>query len=144
MTKEQRAAARERCERAEKGPWYLDADSGSIEATGGGCVGYVQHHGNINTVARTGEAFSHADGEFIANARTDLPAALDTIDALEAENAKLRELLAPFRVVADVVDSMPEDHRLGDGRSARPILPACWPTIGDCRRVRDALEESHE
>lgn len=48
------------------GPWtfYPDIDSG-VEGAGGGAVCDVSHHGNVNTVARTGQLFSHADGHLI-------------------------------------------------------------------------------
>lgn len=51
-------------------PWSWDGDDNdpSIEGNGG-CVAHVQCHGNINTVAREGQQYSHADADFIAIAR---------------------------------------------------------------------------
>lgn len=46
----------------------LDPPDPSIEASGGGCVARVQCHGNVNTSAREGEEFSHADARLIAEA----------------------------------------------------------------------------
>ena len=34
----------------------------------GGCVAFVQLHGNVNTIMRTGEQFSHADARRIVTA----------------------------------------------------------------------------
>jgi len=50
-----------------KGPVSLD-DDGRIETEDGTCVARVQEHGNVNTISRTGETFSHADGELICEA----------------------------------------------------------------------------
>ena len=54
------------------GHWSHDLDDerpeGIINAASGGCVAFVQHHGNVNTVLREGEAFSHADARLIAAA----------------------------------------------------------------------------
>lgn len=64
-------------------PWThgldLDPSDSGIEAAGGGCVAHIQCHGNLNTIRRTGEDFSHADAEFIVracNSHYDLLAAL--------------------------------------------------------------------
>lgn len=55
---------------ATPGPWShgldMDPPDCGIDGPNGGCVGHVQYHGNINTVARTGEEFSHADARLIA------------------------------------------------------------------------------
>lgn len=66
------------------GPWAHGVDDTppdcSIESEGGGCVAHVQCHANINTVARTGEEFSHADARLIA-AAPDLLAACERFAA---------------------------------------------------------------
>lgn len=49
------------------GPWELE-DDGGIRAGCGGCVAFVQPHGNVNTIHREGESFSSADGRLIAAA----------------------------------------------------------------------------
>jgi hypothetical protein len=49
-------------------PW-THHDDGEITAGNGGCIAQIQYHGNTNTVARTGEAFNSADGDFIVLAR---------------------------------------------------------------------------
>ena len=51
-------------------PWtWRGLDDPGIESGNGGCVLHIQMHGNINTVNRTGEQFSHADAEFVCLAR---------------------------------------------------------------------------
>jgi len=53
----------------------------------------VTDRGSVNAPARTVSEFSHAfDAAFIAHVRTAYPAALDRIEAVEAENKRLRAL----------------------------------------------------
>ncbi len=82
-TKEQERAARARLEIISPYPW-MENDDGGIESANCGGVANVVHHGNVNTIARTGELFSSADAAFIAAAPTDLAAALAEIDRLRA------------------------------------------------------------
>lgn len=55
------------------GPWthdlYDDAD-GCIRSGNGCLVAVVHSHGNVNTIARTGETFSHDDARLISQAPT--------------------------------------------------------------------------
>jgi hypothetical protein len=80
MTPEQRKSARERCAKAKQGPWRAFDRNVGWEVHG--LEGYP-----INEGYR--ELFLREDAEFIAHARTDLPGALD---ALEAAEGQLREL----------------------------------------------------
>ncbi len=75
---------------ASTGPWTHDLGEepkyvwGEIEGANGGCVCVVMHHGNVNTVARLGEQFSHADARFIAASRETVPALIAEIRRLRA------------------------------------------------------------
>lgn len=64
------------------GPWVhrldMDPPDPGIDADCGGCVAHVQCHANVNTVARTGEEFCHADARLIA-AAPDLLAACEAL-----------------------------------------------------------------
>ena len=63
-------------------PWEFDDEDGSIDAVSGGCVGFVQPHGNLHTIIRTGEEFSHADGRFIAVSPTIVKELLNEVKRL--------------------------------------------------------------
>lgn len=77
------------CEAASEGPWShgldLDPPDSGIETANGGCVAHIQDHGNVNTVARTGEEFSHADARFVAASREGWPAAIRRSLTVEAD-----------------------------------------------------------
>jgi hypothetical protein len=74
----------------------------------------------------------------------NIAALLDEIERLRADNARLREALAPFVAVvlpashwqSGWPDYAPLDTAMGSGRA--PL------TIGDCRRARTATETSNE
>jgi hypothetical protein len=66
-------------------PWELDEEDGNIDAEGGGMVCFIQPHGNHHTIFRTGETYSHADGEFIAAAPTIIRNLIEEIDRLTKE-----------------------------------------------------------
>ncbi len=76
MTPEQRKAARERCDAASEGPWWFQPADPETE----GESHTVYRHKARKIVA---EPWRWDDGEFIAHARQDLPAALDQIDKIE-------------------------------------------------------------
>lgn len=103
MTKEEREEARRRCEEATAGPWEsvqgvwvhngytrepvkTPAHWANLEGPEGYPARYPEENIRLNR---------HQDAEFIAHARTDLPRALDTIEALE------KELKAMYRRAAD-------------------------------------------
>lgn len=100
MTDDELAAIEARANAASPGPWTngLDCDppDDGIESIFGGGICHITNHGNVNTVARTGQAFSHADAIFITHARCDIPALIDHIRFLRAENEEL--LALPGRV----------------------------------------------
>ena len=77
------------CEAASEGPWShglnLDPPDSGIETATGGCVAHIQDHGNVNTVTRTGEEFSHADARFVAASREGWPAAIRRALTAEAD-----------------------------------------------------------
>ena len=79
-----RDALRKLAEAATPGPWEIDPDGRTINATESDGESYA-----------VGEAYDldvpTGDAAFIATARTALPALLDALDAAEAEVARLRE-----------------------------------------------------
>ncbi len=75
-------AIADRCLKASSGPWEVEPDTGAILDTKGFCVGHIQFHSNVNTITRTGEQFSKADGDFISGARMDIPWLLDYVSRL--------------------------------------------------------------
>ena len=105
LTGERLVAIEAACARAEAlsaatspGPWShgldMDPPDTGIEAAGGGCVAHVQCHGNVNTVARTGQEFSHDDARFVAESRALVPALA----------AHCRDLLAAVRELEMAAD----------------------------------------
>lgn len=92
---------------ASPGPWShrleLDPPDPGIDASPGGCVAHVQCHGNVNTIVRTGEEFSHADARFIAATR-------DAVPALVAEVRRLREEIAGLKSIAAKPIDLPKDY----------------------------------
>ncbi len=95
MTPAERAAARERCEKATPGEWWLspnvNAEDGSGPAFPDVHAGEPKPHGeDICAVTFGTSTECKANAQFIAHARHDLPAALDEIDALEVTNIMLR------------------------------------------------------
>jgi hypothetical protein len=75
MTAQERAAARERCDAATAGPWFGSHDQRVLTGEGVEVIA-APYDGGLDA---TEEDFS-----FTVHARTDLPAALDEIDRLEA------------------------------------------------------------
>lgn len=85
MTPEQRTAARDRCEAATPKPWRAAEYKGYVIPSHAEPYKVAQLGGTLDNpgqIARTDEHLPH-DVDFIAHARTDLPAALDEIDHLE-------------------------------------------------------------
>lgn len=92
MTPEERKAARERCEKATPGPWTVEDeyDAWDVSADAPCRKGRADH---LDHIYPAQDCDSADDAHFIAHAREALPKALDEIDRLEAENARLREAL---------------------------------------------------
>lgn len=105
MTCEERSAARARCEAATPGPWVRWEGHASVHAGLHGqntpfCIGADLRicegdDWDYEEAASYDCPVSDADTDaaFIAAARTDLPKALDTIDALEAQLGTLCDSL---------------------------------------------------
>ncbi len=129
------AELRALAEKATLGPWrqHLVDDTTIIDATGEFVASTFPEGGMDDDIdyATDTEQREHS-AAFIAAARTELPAALDDIERLRAENERLREALAPFdRVLTD--DNIANDSVISD------IL-----TVGDYRRARAALRGKEE
>lgn len=84
LPREERDAIRARAEAATDGPWRTWND---------GHVGSPTVHigGGVMPTPGSDPAQRMPDAEFIAHARTDVPALLDALDAAEAEVERLRE-----------------------------------------------------
>lgn len=145
MTPEERQAARARCEAATPGPWEwykqhklcLDIDGSTFYDDfswlgTAGAKSWAEAKGILGIGGYEGEegifAPNSADEDFIAASRTDLPAALDDLDAKDAEIERLRVLLdgcfewlmAAFQSDAHSIvrDACPEGFRLVDVAAA--------------------------
>lgn len=76
-------------------PWEHDLDcerrfrQGEIDSPNGGGICRMVHHGNINTVARTGEDFSSADARYIVTACNSASWLVRELERLRAENINL-------------------------------------------------------
>ena len=46
----------------------------------------------------------------------------------------------PFVSVANIIDALPDSHHVSDATPLRDVLPGVWPTVGELRKLRDALE----
>jgi hypothetical protein len=61
-----------------------DPDDNEITTPDGSLIAFVQPHGNIRTVQRTGETFSRADARLIVTMRNTIEELLQSHDELEA------------------------------------------------------------
>jgi len=105
MTKQELDAIRARCEAASKGPWnYIDSwkGDGSISHQGN-AIAYLTYDDDWRDMEHRCENnnepdgclcdYALADGDFIAHARTDIPALLAEVEKLQAENKRLKKEL---------------------------------------------------
>lgn len=127
------AETRELCERASEGPWThgleLEPPDNLIEGENGGGVASIVCHGNVNTVARTGQEFSHNDARFIAASRTALPKALAALEiATEALKFYLDDGLYDPELVNSDKEPFPPNHWT---RTARDALAEIDRLLGD-------------
>lgn len=93
-----RTAARARCEAATEGPWTLAFRTNIRFGEGVSCRPIAAAGGSYST--RGSEAYDNqnvANAAFIAHARTDFPAALDELDAKDAEIERLTRQVENFR-----------------------------------------------
>lgn len=96
LTKEERAEIAERASHATQGPWTRKKPERDASGFYNG-VGVAGTAGRQMVYAPLGGSFPSADCDFIAHARTDIPALLATCDALEAERDAERALTAQMR-----------------------------------------------
>lgn len=104
LTTEELTAMRARCEAATAGPW---APAHRTYNAGWRSDGVMAPSHDVLMASNAACAYraSDADTEFIAHARTDLPAALDEIDALTAERDRaVLERNAAFNEVSNQVE----------------------------------------
>jgi hypothetical protein len=96
MTKKERVAARARCEAATKGPWI--AECRSIDNPGNDPNwpddDFLQFKLCGPAIVEGRGQFVGHDADFIAHARTDLPAALKALDKADSEIARLEATIA--------------------------------------------------
>ncbi len=53
----------------------------------------------------------------------------------------LFEACDPFARVANVIDALPPSHRVSSDAPLFDALPRVWPTVGDVRKLRDAMTD---
>ena len=129
---------------ATPGPWRDDLDDkpryvwGEIEGPNGGLVCTITQHGNVNTVTRRREEFSHADARFISSSRTALPAwirrAADAerrVAELEAESARLRGLPCDTLVTSATTPGIVSPNPPADTSSATNAAPSAASSPND-------------
>ena len=75
---------RERADKATKGPWAQNADDASA----------IEHEYGLFYWQLSAHVDESHNASFIAHARTDIPALLDTVDELRAKLADLAEWCA--------------------------------------------------
>lgn len=85
-----RQAARARCDAATPGPWKWETTNDYHALVQVGGLNILDVDGYEGEGGYEGDV---PDEDFIAHARTDLPAALDELDAKDAEIERLREQL---------------------------------------------------
>jgi hypothetical protein len=74
---------RERCDKATPGPWWADGLASGVRHLERNCDWYTDGlPADKDLPGRQGGDGGQRDGDFIAAARTDLPAALDAVEAL--------------------------------------------------------------
>jgi hypothetical protein len=133
LNKEQIENARELCAKATPGPWwgtYVGTDSSYRESA---------VSAPDSTPSLVASEMTVDDAKFIAYARDILPAALDTIDKLEAQNAAMREALQPMGETLSE-NAMARINTLWSSPDKDNVMIAPFPwTAGDARRVYAAL-----
>lgn len=116
LTRAERAAIRERAEKATPGPWKADTGLGCKEIKGAKCGPHkqAQYSEIAYTVGLQNDERDAANAILIAAA----PTLLATCDALEAENERLREALQGLFDVAVAMNFEPDPgqpHPMKDG-----------------------------
>lgn len=151
--KERLKAIEERLNAASPGPWEHEPGDSSIEAASGGTVCCIQHHGSIHTFLSTGEEYSHADGEFIANAPKDISFLLACVDALGKETSAIHELITACRKLREAHDERWERTKKlqelatqarQEGRSLSHLVdnpPRVWDIGNVCDDILAALKK---
>lgn len=147
------AEMRARVNAATEGPWAYRTheidDWGVIRTTAtksrrvvataraGGSSGLDPHR-------QAGDDPCRSNGEFIAHARSDMPRLLDAIEALTAENARLRkqveyEQRCGAEYVASLADVRAENAQLASERDTlRDAVAEGWSIIGGLRAEVEA------
>lgn len=124
LPREERDAIRARVDRATEGPWGHHAHTHGLPSDGPTHV-CVFDPEDVPVAELDYSSWGERDAEFIAHARTDVPALLDALDAAEAEVAALREQyqdLATYRTTHTNLGLCPEGP---DDPARDPDCPVC-------------------
>lgn len=105
LPREERDAIRARADRATEGPWGHHAHTHGLPSDGPTHV-CVFDPEDVPVAELDYSSWGERDAEFIAHARTDVPALLDALDAAEVENERLRGLVPALREGYDACESM--------------------------------------
>lgn len=97
MTPAELAAIRERANNATPGPWEAseavdETEFGSYVAYGVAPIAPLEWYSDSDAAHTALDVMDKADAEFIAHARTDIPALLDHVETLATQVAAVREL----------------------------------------------------
>lgn len=114
LTQSQRQEIEERCSKATKGPWHFQTDTAGRPVR--------LHADDFDTVItrEQGEDYLYMtteDEDFIAQARTDIPALLASDAAREVENERLRAALQEIKQMM-----LPESGMLNDEHRVNAAL----------------------
>lgn len=129
MTPERRKAIGARAAAATEGPWEF------AECRLSDNYGYVRFPYSASV------GFPGGDAPFIANSREDIPDLLAALEAVEKERDVLRAAAAPFARVARILDKLPSSFAPPDHQPLAGVMPADWPSVGQCRALNRAMGE---
>lgn len=134
LPREERDAIRARVDRATEGPWGHHAHTHGLPSDGPTHV-CVFDPEDVPVAELDYSSWGERDAEFIAHARTDVPALLDALDAAEAENERLRVTLYESEQAANALRSKVHDYQpMPDGK--RIYCCICGDVIDTDRRPR--------
>lgn len=134
MDRTERARLRALCEAATAGPWERQPFGGQWKDDESGTCAIIHKTGQVYSWGEekkticNGWMMSRADVDFIAAARTALPAALDALDAMEAKEARLVEHLSRTQKACAIFERNSAD------------VAEMWERVKAAEAERDALQ----